>query len=70
VEETGFGRQLATCDFEDGELLGAVDALLAAGVLHERLAVISARMKAADGTTRAADLIERVGITQAPVMRP
>ncbi len=29
VEETGFGRRLATYDFEDGELVGAVDALLA-----------------------------------------
>ena len=69
VEETGFGRRLATYDFEDAELAAAVDGRLADDGLRARLAAISSRMKAADGTTRAADLIERVAITQAPVLR-
>ncbi len=69
VDETGFGRRLATYDFEDAELLCALGGLLADDGLRARMAAISARMKAADGTTRAADLIERVAITGAPVTR-
>ncbi len=69
MDETGFGRRLATYDFEDGELTGAVDALLGDAALGGRLAAISARMQAADGTTKAADLIERVAVTRAPVTR-
>ena len=69
VDETGFGRRLATYDFEDAELTGAVDALLADTALRERLAAVSRRMRSTDGTTRAADLIERVAITGAPVTR-
>jgi MGT family glycosyltransferase len=69
VDETGFGKRFATYDFEDGEMLAAIDGLLADTALKTRMAAISARMKAADGTTRAADLIERVAVTQAPVTR-
>ena len=69
VDETGFGRRLATYDFEDGELTGAIDALLADTALRDRLSAVSARMQATDGTTRAADLVERVAITGAPVLR-
>jgi MGT family glycosyltransferase len=69
VQETGFGRRLATYDFEDGELLGAIDELLADEALQQRLATASRRIQSTDGTTRAADLIERVAITQAPVTR-
>jgi len=69
VEETGFGRRLATYDFEDGELTGAIDELLADEALRSRMARIAARMQAADGTTRAADLIERVALTSRPVTR-
>jgi MGT family glycosyltransferase len=69
VHETGFGRRLATYDFEDGALLGAIDELLVDDGLRTRMATIAARMQAADGTTRAADLIERVAVTGAPVTR-
>jgi UDP:flavonoid glycosyltransferase YjiC (YdhE family) len=69
VHETGFGRRLATYDFEDGELTGAVDELLADHRLRDRLAAVSARMHAADGTTRAADLIERLAVTGVPLTR-
>ena len=60
VHETGFGRRLSTYDFEDGELLGAIDELLADEALHERMAAMSIRIKGTSGTVRAADLIEAV----------
>ena len=69
VDETGFGRRLATYEFEDAELTGAIDALLADVPLRARMAGIAARMQASPGTTRAADLIERVAVTGAPVTR-
>ncbi len=69
VEETGFGRRLATYDFEDGELTGAINALLGDRALGARLAAVSARMQASRGTVRAADLVERVAITGRPVTR-
>ena len=55
--------------FADEELTGAIDALLADTALRERMAGIAARMQAARGTERAADLIERVATTHAPVLR-
>ena len=69
VDETGFGRRLATYDFADEELTGAIDALLADAGLRARMATIAARMQASKGTERAADLIERVAITGSPVTR-
>jgi UDP:flavonoid glycosyltransferase YjiC (YdhE family) len=66
VEETGFGRRLATYDFRDEELSEAIDELLADRALASRLAATSARIKAASGTVRAADLIERVAVTGEP----
>ena len=67
VEETGFGRRLATYDFRDEELTDAIDELLADGPLAARLAVMSARIRSSSGTVRAADLIERVALTGQPV---
>jgi UDP:flavonoid glycosyltransferase YjiC (YdhE family) len=60
VHETGFGVRLATYEFEDADLLGAIDRLLADGDLRTRLAALSARVQASPGTVRAADLLERV----------
>ena len=60
VDETGFGRRLATYDFRDEELTDAIDELLADDGLARRLAAISARIKSTNGTVRAADLIESV----------
>jgi len=64
IDETGFGRRLATYDFEDGELTGAIDRLLADRRLAERLGRLSARIRSSAGTVRAADLIERVALAQ------
>ena len=69
VDETGFGRRLATYDFADEELLGAMDALLGDAPMRARMAGIAARMQASRGTERAADLIERLTMTGAPVTR-
>ena len=41
VDETGFGRRLATYDFRDDELTGAIDALLGDRGLADRLAAMS-----------------------------
>ena len=60
IHETGFGVRLATYEFEDADLLGAIDRLLADGDLRTRLAGISARVQASPGTVRAAGLIERL----------
>ena len=67
VDETGFGRRLATYDFEDAELTGAIDALLGDAALAARLAAMSARIQASSGTVRAADLVERAAATGSPV---
>ncbi len=60
VDETGLGRRLSTYGFRDEELTDAIDELLADEALVARLAAMSTRIKSTSGTTRAADLIERV----------
>jgi MGT family glycosyltransferase len=60
VHELGFGNRLDTYGHEPGELLGAIDRLLADEQLAERLRLMSARLQADPGTVRAADLIERI----------
>jgi UDP:flavonoid glycosyltransferase YjiC (YdhE family) len=67
IDETGFGRRLATYDFRDEELTDAIDELLADRALAARLTAMSARIQASSGTVRAADLIERVARTGQPV---
>ncbi|HYI75252.1 MAG TPA: nucleotide disphospho-sugar-binding domain-containing protein, partial [Gaiellaceae bacterium] len=68
VAETGFGIRLATYEFEDGELLDAIDHLLADDSLHARMGAIAARVQASPGTARAADLIERLARDGQPVV--
>ncbi|MFN0155941.1 MAG: glycosyltransferase [Gaiella sp.] len=60
VHETGYGIRLPTYGFTDDELRGACGTLLADTVLRTRLAAAGERIRAQDGTARAADLIERV----------
>jgi UDP:flavonoid glycosyltransferase YjiC (YdhE family) len=62
VEETGFGRRLATYDFKAHELLGAIDDLLADTALRERAAEVGAAIRERAGLRRGADIIERVGL--------
>ena len=69
VDESGFGVRLPTYDFEDGQLTGAIERLLADAPLRERLAAMSTRIQVQSGTARAADLIERVAVNGEPVHR-
>jgi UDP:flavonoid glycosyltransferase YjiC (YdhE family) len=61
VHELGYGLRLPTYDFEDDELRGAVDRLLADTDLRARMAALGETIRVADGKTEAADLIEAVG---------
>ena len=69
VAETGYGIRLATYEFDDSELLDAVDRLIADEPLRGRMAAIASRVQAAPGTVKAADLIERLARDGAPVLR-
>jgi MGT family glycosyltransferase len=60
VQELGYGVRLPTYAFEDRDLLGAVDRLLADDDLRASMSSLGERIRAARGTTLAADLIERV----------
>ncbi|MFL5778994.1 MAG: glycosyltransferase [Chloroflexota bacterium] len=68
VAETGFGRRLPAYDFEDRQLIDAIDALLADDRLHDRLAAVGDRLQRDSGRRRGADLIERVALTGQPVL--
>jgi UDP:flavonoid glycosyltransferase YjiC (YdhE family) len=69
IDELGLGIRLDTYRFEAAELTSAIDHLTADADLGGRLDALSARLQASPGTTRAADLIERLAETKAPVLR-
>jgi len=58
VHETGFGVRLGTYGHAPDELPAAIDRLLGNAETKTRLTAIAARLQAAPGTARAADLIE------------
>jgi UDP:flavonoid glycosyltransferase YjiC (YdhE family) len=60
VAETGFGSRLATYSFEDGELLGVVDQLIADDELRGRLRGISEQLRSSPGPVSAATLLEGI----------
>ena len=60
MDELGLGVRLPTYRFEEDELLGAIDRLLADRSAGARLSAMSTRLQKDPGTVRAADLIERV----------
>jgi UDP:flavonoid glycosyltransferase YjiC (YdhE family) len=62
VDETGFGRRLATYAFEPAELTRAIERLLADADLRGRMARTGAEIQARDGVAKAADAIESVGL--------
>ena len=68
VAETGYGMRLQTYEFEDDELLGAIDRLLADEPLHGRMAAIAERLQASPGTVTAASLIEQLARDGTPVV--
>lgn len=67
VDELGLGVRVPTYAFEDEQLTGAIDRLLADADLRGRLAAISSRLRMNPGTVKAADLIERLARTGEPV---
>jgi MGT family glycosyltransferase len=67
VHETSHGVRLPTYSFEVGELVGAIDLLLADETLLRRMKAASARLQARPGTLRAADLIEEVAAKAKPI---
>jgi UDP:flavonoid glycosyltransferase YjiC (YdhE family) len=69
LDETGFGIRLSTYGFEDVELTGAVDRLLADTRLRQQMAADAERFRANPGTVQAADLIEQVARTGQPIYR-
>jgi MGT family glycosyltransferase len=60
VDELGLGIRLPTFEFEDAELGGAIEKLVADEALAGRLKALSARLQGEPGTERAADCIETV----------
>ena len=60
VHERGFGARLPTYTFADADFYAAIDRLLADEPLRRRLDAGAARIQAALGTARAADLIQHV----------
>ena len=61
IDETGLGIRLDTYGHDPEELTGAIDRLLSDDDLGARLEKIGDRLRAAQGTARAADLLEAVG---------
>ncbi|MEX1263506.1 MAG: nucleotide disphospho-sugar-binding domain-containing protein [Actinomycetota bacterium] len=69
LQETGFGERLPTYDWTAGELIGAVDRLLADDDLRARMKRNAELIRADPGRVRGADLIEQVAVTGEPVRR-
>jgi MGT family glycosyltransferase len=65
VQELGLGIRLPTYAFEDDELTGAVDRLVADAELRSRAEALGRSIRSARGTERAADLIEAVARREA-----
>jgi MGT family glycosyltransferase len=63
IDELGLGKRLPSYEWEPEELRGAIDGLLTDAPLQRRLTAVSTRIQAADGRTRAADLIEQLART-------
>ncbi len=61
MHELGYGVRLATYDFSDDELTGAVDGLLADDTLRSNLGALGERIRDQKGVREAADQIEEVG---------
>jgi UDP:flavonoid glycosyltransferase YjiC (YdhE family) len=60
VHETSHGLHLPTYSFEERDLTGAIDRLLADLEMQNRMRSTAARLQSRPGTIRAADLIEQV----------
>jgi MGT family glycosyltransferase len=63
MHELGFGLRLPTYEFTPEELTAAVEKLLADTELRVELAALGDRIRARDGLTKGAELIEAIGLT-------
>jgi MGT family glycosyltransferase len=63
MDELGFGIRLAAYEFTPAELNTAVDKLLGDTALRIKLDTIGRRIRARDGLTKGADIIESVGLS-------
>lgn len=61
LEETGYGIRLKSYEWTPAELSSAIETLLADTALRDRLAKVGESIRARDGLTRGADVIESVG---------
>ncbi|MFB6611401.1 glycosyltransferase [Agromyces sp. NPDC056379] len=64
VHERGFGLRLDPYRFTPDELTGAVQALLGDAALRERIAAVGADIRSRRGLASAADVIERVAVSE------
>ncbi len=62
VHEQGYGVRLDTYRYTDAQLHEALSGLLGDVALRARLSAAGARIRAADGVARAAELVESVGL--------
>jgi UDP:flavonoid glycosyltransferase YjiC (YdhE family) len=69
VAETGFGHRLAPYDFTDEEFSAALNDLLNDENRRARMSAIASRLQADPGPAKAATLIERLAVEQAPIHR-
>ncbi|HEX6311952.1 MAG TPA: nucleotide disphospho-sugar-binding domain-containing protein, partial [Acidimicrobiia bacterium] len=69
MHETGCGVRLATYAFEPGEMSAAIDRLLSAASLRDRLGDMARRLQATPGNEGAAELVERLARSREPVVR-
>ena len=67
LQETGFGVRLPTYDWEEDELIGAVDRLLADDALRARMQDVATGVRAEPGPEKGAALVERLAATGDPV---
>lgn len=65
VHEKGFGVRLDPYRFEPQELRDTIESLLADEALRARLSAVSARIQAANGVAKAADIIEAAAVSGA-----
>ncbi len=60
LQETGFGRRLQTYDWTEGQLVGAVEELLANEDLAARMKAAAAEIQSDPGRVKGADLLEKL----------
>ena len=60
AQETGHGLKMHRAGWSEAELAAALETLVSDAPMHEKLAATSAHMRAADGTRKAAGLLDKL----------